>query len=292
MKGPFCLVIMVSMLCSHAHAASSPCHVPPENSQVTFSAESGQNRSFDIAPNSDVSLKRYHFSIYPRARDRKVTVGYGHQYSIVDIDTLFPSETSPVANGHLHTLYVPIDLAGEAWQLRLQPALSVSSNLLKKPGNIGADAWQPNVALLRQFGDSPESGWVAGFCGDHRFGDYRVYPSISWNRQHGRWSLRIGWPDTAIKASIRESLSTGLRIGPAGNRWFVHDSDAGDSLFIHEAWRAEWYLDWRFARSWRVNMNLGKLLENRYEFELENGAWFQDDTDSPLQARVGIIWHF
>lgn len=293
MKRPFCLALMVSMLCPHAQAALGPCHVPPANSQLKFSFESGQSRSFDTAPNADVALERYHFSITPRSGNRKITVGYGHQYSIVDIDNLFTPETRPVANGHLHTLYVPIDLAGEAWQLRLQPTLSVSSNLLKKPGDIGADAWQPNLALLRQFGDSSESHWVAGICGDYRFGDYRVYPTVSWNRQHGRWSLHIGWPDTAIRASIiHESLSTGLRVGPAGNRWFVHDNDAGDSLFIHEAWRAEWYLDWRFARSWRVNVNLGKLFENRYEFELENGERFQDDTDSPLQARIGIIWQF
>lgn len=295
MKIALSLALTLSVLSSLA--TGSPCQVAPTDSRATLSVESGHGKAFDTAPNSDVSLERYHLEIRPRD-NQAIAVGFGHQYSIVDIDNLPGSgdrEISPVTNGHLHTLYIPMDLSslvGEPWRLRLEPALSISSNLLKKPGSIGADAWQPNVALLGRFDESPSSHWELGLCGDYRFGDYRVYPSASWNWQKGRWSLRLGYPDAGIEASINEALSTGLRVSPAGNRWFVHDSDAGDSLFIHEAWRAEWYLDWHFARSWNVNINLGKLLHNHYEFELESGRRFRDDTRPPWQVRLGIVWHY
>ncbi|MBD3647274.1 MAG: hypothetical protein HUJ31_07450, partial [Pseudomonadales bacterium] len=195
-------------------AADSPCTSQPSMRQLVFTQEVGSNTSFDDERGLDVAVSRQRFRFVPQDTD-DITFGYGHEYTTVDIDPLPGAQ--PSSNGHLHRLYVPIDASSlviENWTLRFQPAISISSNLLKEPAEITADALQFNAALLKQWNVSPDSRWRAGICADYRFGEYRLYPVVSRLWRIDAWSLELGFPDSALSIRLDTDLTAGMRLSP------------------------------------------------------------------------------
>lgn len=264
-----------------ARAGPSPCEPPPAVAQLSLTWESGSDQSFDRERDADVAISRRHFRYLPR-NDKVVTIGYGHEYSIIDTGNL--PGPKPSSNGHLHTLYVPIDasrLLSDDWLLRLQPTVSISSNLLKDPARITARALQYNAALSRPIAVSPTEEWQVGICGDYRFGDYRLYPTVARLWQVDSWSIRLGFPDSTVAVRLDPGLTAGMSLSPDGNRWFVHDEDPRDSIYRYEAWRLDSYLAWRFARSWQGQLHVGFRFRSRHELVLEDATRFDSDTRAP-----------
>lgn len=287
------LACMLIAAGSIAHSAPSPCRDQAKG-QFIFSTESGEQTAFDRLPGADVSIDRQAFLFMPAGDEanRKIRVGYGHRYSVIDFQGM---PVDPSSNGHLHTLYMPIDLSSlldESWTLQLQPAISISSNLLKDPDEIRGDGLQLNFALARRLAESGDTHWTAGVCGDHRFGAWRVYPTLAWIMEGETLSLRIGYPDNLARVRLGRDWSTGMRLYPDGNRWLVHDDDIADSVYEHEGWRLEGFLDWRFAPHWQAALSAGKILNSNHELLLENGDNFSSDSDEPWQVRLELARRF
>jgi hypothetical protein len=215
-----------------------------------------------------------------------------HDYSIYDLD-LGAESAPPSGNGHLHRLAVDGDfssLLSEGWQLRLQPALAVSSNQLRSPKKIELEGLQLNGALLRHVTTGANSGWTAGLCADQRFGDYRIYPSVSWQRSTNAWLVQIGWPDSRLTKQLSPTLHTSLQVFPGGDRWHVLGQEQ-HHWFSHENWTARWALEWRLFPALGLELSASLLFDNRVSFETADGNSFEGKTDAPQQWGLSLIWY-
>lgn len=279
--------------------------MPPEQTRLSLAGEFGREAALDTpvdgrsrrtgeisGPAGEAAVDRRYIALKPAVAGEGFVMGYGHEYTIVDMDTRSSGAPEPSSNGHLHTLYMPMDFSvflGRDWRLRLQPALSVSSNQLTDPGELDSNALQLHLAFSRQWRPSPDTDWRAGICADHRFGDFLVYPTATWHRVSGPWEMRLGFPDSDVSRAFGGAFTSGIRLFPAGNRWHVHDDPPpGDSFFTHKAWQAEWYVQGRFMQSWRAEFSLGKLFDNRFELSLKTGQKVRWSTDASLQLRFQL----
>ena len=120
--------------------------------------------------------------------------GGGHRRVILNVDGI-----EPQTNGYLHTFFAVAHRLGAhkngGIRFSIAPALSASSNITKDPDEYTADALQLLAALVwdREIIDRLKIRY--GLCGDHRFGEYRVYPVIGMDwRAHPDWTVEIGFP--------------------------------------------------------------------------------------------------
>lgn len=293
------LRICAFAFCLFAGAAfASPCLPPAREPALRLALESGGAEPFAHVSGNELRLQRRSVALQPGTRGEGLKIGYAHDYAIYDFQTPAPSgpaSLQPLTNGHLHRLSLPMDVSAALpadWDLRLQPALAVSSNFLKEPDRIGLEALQFNVALMKNFALQAGASWQAGICADHRFGEYRLYPSLAWLWRAGDWRVRLGWPDSEIRRRLGRDFSTALSLSPAGERWRVHHETGGDSWFSHEAWQARWSLEWRPRQSLGLELSAARLSGSRYDFSLAGGEAFRGKTSSPLQLGMSLIWNY
>ena len=279
-------------------AVASPCLPPPREPALRLALESGGAEPFAHHPGNEVRLQRRSAALQPGTRGSNLKIGYAHDYAIYDFQTPAPSgarSLEPLTNGHLHRLSLPLDLSAllpADWDLRLQPALAVSSNFLKEPDRIGLEAFQFNAALMKTFALGGGASWQFGLCADHRFGEYRLYPALAWRWRAENWRLRLGWPDSEVRVRLGRDFSTALAVSPSGERWRVHHETRGDSWFSHEAWQARWSLEWRPRDALGLELSAARLSASRYDFSLSGGEVFEGRSSSPLQLGVSLIWNY
>ena len=288
-----CLVCSALPLSSPLLAAPSPCQPPPPAAQLLLSGLAAEKTGLPGGFDAALRLQRSLIAWQSAAPQRGIALGYGHEYSIMDLQTPQDLPEQRRGNGHFHQLFLPVDLSAvlpEGWSLRLQPALAVTSNQLRHPDELETRDWQLSAALLRSWDSGQGDRWEIGLCGDSRFGEPRLYPSVAWTRETATWSLRLGLPDSAFSRRVGANLDAGLRLFPDGNRWRVHADDAAPSWHEHEGWRAELLLGWEPLRQWRLEAGLGTWLDNRHRFELLGGQRVESDGGASAYARLALVW--
>jgi len=219
--------------------------------------------------------------------------GLGHQYTIFDFQDL-----DVQTNGHQHTLYLPLfyTLKSHAANLQLSfaPALSVSSNILKQPDQYDANALQGLGSLVYRTDTSDPLNWLAGFCADHRFGNFRVYPifGLEWGLSPA-WQAVLAFPDSQVTHRLSERIQWQLQVGPDGNQWHIKDKELQQSsAFTLAAWLAEWQIDWRVAPGFSLSASLGKVFNADYRFTLANGEDVVADADNSTRYRIAARLEF
>src|SRR5688572_11607732 len=213
--------ILLMSISHWTQAAMAPCESPPAQAQARLGYERGAAESFRRT--GSVTLHRTHASFDTGSSGSGLRTRFSHDYNIYDID-LETEAAPPSGNGHLHRFAIDADFSSvlsEGWQLRLQPALGVSSNQLRSPDKIRLRGLQLNAALLRHVATGPDSGWTVGLCADQRFGEQKIYPGISWQRATPDWFVQLGWPDSRLARQVTTSLHASLQVFPGGNRWHV-----------------------------------------------------------------------
>lgn len=218
--------------------------------------------------------------------------GLGHRYLIFDF-----ADIEPQTNAHLHTTFVPLHwtFAG-ARQLRFSAAvaLSASSNVMGHPQEWSRDTPQLLAALVATSRKSDAVSLRYGLCGDHRFGEYRLYPAaaIAW-RFAEAWSLELGFPSSLIRFQPTDRLRSTLAIAPDGNEWHVEDRDFElRSQLVYEAIALEWTTDWRIHPRLTLSLHLGRQLDNRYAMTLENGERVSVSGEPAMRVGGGVRWRF
>jgi hypothetical protein len=226
------------------------------------------------------------------ASDAGLSWGFAHRYLIFDF-----SGIEPQTNAHLHTSFVPLHWrfhGRRSLRLSVAPALSASSNVMGHPREYESDTPQLLVALVAGKQLSEHLTVDYGLCGDHRFGEYRLYPvvGIDW-RPEPDWTFELGFPTSRIRYDIDDSLSSALQIAPDGNEWHVEDRDfTAGSQFLYEAVALEWVTQWRFRPELTIELSLGRQVHNRFEMTLEDGERVSLSGDPANRIGVGLRWRF
>lgn len=279
---------------SPALMASSPCEPVSPDAAMALAHESGQSRPLR-AVDAEQTLQRSGFSLQSARDGDTPGFSYAHEYSTFSFDPASPSDPEPAGNGHLHHMGLTLDvshLMPDDTRLHLQPALSVSSNQLKHPDRIRGRGLQLNVGLSRHVDIGENTRWRMGLCADHRFGNYRLYPTLAWQLDTGNWHFSLGLPDSEARLRLSPTLETTVRIAPEGNRWRVQDESHGYSWFRHRAWQLTGALNWRPTPRLGVAFSVHRLYDNRLDFRLENGQDIRARSDPPLQLELSLSWYF
>ena len=223
----------------------------------------------------------------------KWAFGIGHRTTILNIDGL-----DLQTNGYLHTFFFPIHRFSKSdnktFRFSIAPTLSGSSNVVKDPDEYSADALQLLAALIweRQLHER----WTLsyGICGDHRFGDYQIYPAVSASWQlHPSWSLEFGFPRSQLTFQASKSLTSVLRIEPNGNEWYVKDKSLQkDSQLLYEAYLLEWAFNWRAHEHLMLSASVGREFDRHYELTLLDDSEVRLPGDAATRIGVALAWIF
>lgn len=220
-------------------------------------------------------------------------VGLGHRYVILDVA---PAELQ--TNGHLHTLFVPLHRQsvsdGKSFRFSVAPGLSASSNVMKDPGEFGTDTFQLLVAVAWSRELSEDANLRYGLCGDHRFGKYAVYPSITLDwRPRPDLMIQLGLPVTRLTYEATPAIEISLRVSPDGNEWHVKSKDLDkQSRLVYRALLIEWALRWQASEHVGVTVGVARAFENRYEATLLDDVRVELSHDAATRVGAALEWRF
>lgn len=223
----------------------------------------------------------------------KWAFGLGHRTTILNVDGL-----DLQTNGYLHTFFFPIHRLSNSdnrtFRFSIAPALSGSSNVTKDPDQYSADALQLLMALIWERQVNERWALSYGICGDHRFGDYQIYPAVSASWQpHPSWTLEFGFPQSQLSFQVSKSLASVLRIEPNGNEWYVKDKSLqNDSQLLYEAYLLEWAFSWRAHEHLMLSASVGREFDRHYELTLLDESVARLPGDDAIRFGVALAWIF
>jgi hypothetical protein len=197
----------------------------------------------------------------------------------------FSSDVSPMTNGHLHSISLPVSHwrsdDTSAVSFHLVPVLSVSSNVLKDPGLIDQDALQLWTGLIYSHTAGRDNAWFVGFRSDHRFGPYRAYPvaGYCW-RPTARVQLQLAVPDFKIRYHD-SNISISLSLAPEGNRWHVYNRDKTQSSdFFYSATVATISIAWSLNNSFSFELGISHQANREFSFVTADNTVLETDAES------------
>ena len=219
--------------------------------------------------------------------------GFGHRTTVLNVDGI-----ALQTNGYLHTFFLPVhrlSTSGDrSFRFSIAPALSGSSNVTKSPDEYSSDALQLLAALTWERPLGERWALSLGICGDHRFGDYRIYPTVSasW-KPHPSWSLEVGFPRSQLSVQISRSFASVLELAPNGNEWHVKDSTLQmESQLIYEAYLLEWALECRALEYLTLSASVGREFDRRYELALLDQSVVRLPGGAATRIGVKLAWNF
>ncbi len=268
------------------------CGDPDTYSRLSINLVRYSDSTFDNDAGA-VGQKNNNFDLMFITDDDMILFGAAHRYTIFDVAGL-----QPETNGHLHTFFLSLHkLTGDdrrSFRLSIAPALSASSNVFNKLDEYSSDALQVLAALVWGRRLSDRVSLRFGLCGDHRFGDYQVYPLISVHWQpHPDWTVQLGFPTSQLSYQLSARATSTIRISPDGNEWFVLDkSRANHSRFIYEAYALEWAFAWEVRKSFAITASVGRQFHNRFEMTLLDKSQVRISSQPVTRVGAALEWRF
>lgn len=276
-----------------AHSSSNVdiCQEPTTESHLAIAYYDQEQSTLESGP-GETNLELYGTDMLFRPHDAW-RLGFGHRSMILNVDRL-----ELQTNGYLHTFFLPVlrlsRSSNEGFRFSFAPALSASSNVTSDPDEFSSDAMQVLAAVVWNKRVSDRLNLYYGVCGDHRFGDYQVYPviNVGW-KIHPDWIIEIGFPMSQIIHTVSESLTSRLRIAPNGNEWYVKDKSlTKHSQLVYEAYLLDWTFDWRAHENFMLTASIGREFDSRYEMTLLNDDRVRLTSDPATRVGVALAWYF
>jgi len=288
-----CLTGLVFSLCCFSNSSASVdiCQQPTAYSHLSIAYYNQQKSSLDQS-NGTTRQENHDFDLLFKLSDNWM-FGAGHRYVILKFDPLVPE-----TNGHLHTFYLPLHRQSKSdrktFRFSLAPALSASSNVMKDPDEYDSDAVQLLAAMIWSTQLSDQMTFRYGVCGDHRFGNYRIYPSVGVGlRPNANWTIELGFPTSQLTHKVSKNLTSSLRIAPDGNEWYVKDRGLEkQSHVVYEAWVFEWTVNWQAHKQFMVTASIGRRFQNKYEMTLLDESRVTLRSDPVTRLGAALAWRF
>lgn len=250
-----------------------------------------QESELDPGPGSTTQLDQS-LQVLLRGSER-IRFGFDHRYTKFNLE-----EVEPQTNAHLHSAAFPFHWKRgderRSFRVAFAPTLSTSSNVLGDPQKYNADILQVAFALIWTRPLSGTSGFRYGFCGDDRFGRYKVLPAavFQW-RPHPDWELDFGFPVSSATFSMGDHFRTGIILKPDGSEWHVMDRDfQAESRFVHESYVVEWMVRVNAGDHLSIGAGFGRQMGNRFRMTLESGERVELEGEDVNRSRIEIRWRF
>jgi hypothetical protein len=219
--------------------------------------------------------------------NHSLALGFDMLYTIMDFDLI-----TPMTNGHLHTWDLSVNGSykkkGSEIFYNVTPALSVSSNALKRPSLIDDEALQLKTGMVYKKDIHQGYAWVIGFMSDHRFGDYRLYPvaGVCWKPSEN-WLLQLALPDFSIRKLFSSEISLTFYVAPEGNQWHVFsDDEQRDSDLTYNAIVTGITAQWLIAPTISLNLNLEQQTRREFSVVLDDNSLIEPGAGSSMGLTV------
>ena len=218
-------------------------------------------------------------------------VGLDYQY------TRYVYENIEGRDRDLHRLQIPLgfDYSAPAWALTgfVAAGVATSSNIFQDLFDRGSS--DDLIVTGRIEASAPRDrrlGWLGGLAYDRAFGEDKAYPVIGlFYQPDERLSLRLAFPDPAIKFSPNDRHVLRFRLFPSGSEWHVV-SDRLDEDFDYqvEAIRLQGAWSFRFCRSGWVDLSLGYEFDRHHRFVDDTGRQIDSTVDDQFLLMLGLRW--
>jgi len=291
----FCACLCGASLClpgvANASTSVDICQEPVAESHLTI-AYYDQENSFFESGRGATNRANYSTDLL-FARKEKWIFGFGHRSTILNVDDL-----ELQTNGYLHTFFFPVHWTShsdrKSFRFGIAPALSGSSNVTEDPNEYTKDAFQLLATFVWSRRISDQLGFSYGICGDHRFGEYQVYPVISLKWQpRPDWTIELGFPTSQLSYEATKSFNFLLRVSPNGNEWYVKDKSLEkSSKLVYEAYVVELALDWRLHQHFMITASVGREFDARYEMTLADESRVRLSSDPATRFGAALAWFF
>lgn len=282
----FCLLSI-----SNSSASVDICEEPTAESHLSIAYYKNEETSLE-ANLGELNRADYEFDSLFRLNNNWL-FGGGLRSHILDVDQL-----DLQTNGYLHTFFLTVHRLSESdkggFRFSFAPVLSASSNVTSDPAEYTSDALQLLVAFVWDKQISDRMGLRYGICGDHRLGEYQVYPVIALKWQpHPDWMFEIGFPTSQLSYQITEDLTSVLRIAPNGNEWYVEDKNLENhSQVVYEVYVLEWAFNWRANEHFMLTANVGREFHSQYKLTLLDENRVRLAIDPTTRIGVALAWYF
>ena len=150
-----------------------------------------------------------------------------HDYQILTYDE--NNSTTPVTNGHLHTLAVGVgDVYSDSvlpsnWAL--MPTLAVSSNQVRSSHALNSSALRLDGHVIWQHKVSNDTQILFGACLSALTGEYELQPVAVIAQRYAGTKLSLGYPRSQLDIQLLDNLSLIAEWALAGQQWQVLDED-------------------------------------------------------------------
>lgn len=209
------------------------------------------------------------------AEDNLLTISYAHQPLLIRMG-------EPAHNGYLHQLDLKGSYNFSGTRFSVGAGIHGSSNMFKY-GDFHRDAGVFTFAVLHRF-----ETWdgEAGINGDHRFGNFKVYPRIRLLRQDGHGGeIIFDLPQSVIwrRAPWR------LTIERYGEKWGALDKvrDIQSAIYLQE-WRVSSRLQlWRRSGV-SAYAEFGMSFNTRLEYLDLSSGWRDGQLDDSVFMTLGL----
>lgn len=218
-----------------------------------------------------------------------------HRYRALEFNDL---ATRTSFNGDIHSLGVGVlwQRKGETYRRRvsLAPVIAVSSNALKNPDALTADAVHLWINWSEYRRRSAHGEWLVGIGVDDRLGEYGIYPivGLTWNPHPGT-ALQLAFPDSQLVQQLTPRFALSLRLAPDGGQWRVFDKSLEhESDFHWENWRSDFALQWSHPSGLTLELGAGISLRQHMDMALEDGTTLATDLEDATFAGLDIAWRW
>jgi hypothetical protein len=285
-----CAAALLLLLDSGARAGADVCADPGDQSFASAGFVNHERSRIEPGPGR-TNQENQNLDLTFASGTKRFLYGFGHRYVIFDFDGV-----EPQTNAHLHTSFFPLHWNAEERNFRLSAAvaLSASSNIMGHPREYEGDSLQLLVALVSGTPLSERLSVRYGICGDHRFGEYALYPTagIEW-RPHADWTFDMAFPLSRITYDVANDVSTAVQIAPDGNEWHVTDRNFdAESKFVYESIALEWLTRWHVHPRLTLSLSLGRQLRNRFEMTLMTGERVFLSGEPANRIGAAVRWRF
>ena len=286
-----CMILFLYLFCiQDSLARVDICRTPIAYSYLSMEISSHNKSAFERNL-GETEQENFNLDLIIRSEDNSLLFGVGYRYSFFNIDMF-----DPQTNGYLHTFFLPLHRISQndvrSFRFSIAPALSASSNGMKNPGRYTVDAFQLLAALVWDWRLSDRVSLQYGLCGDHRFGNYRIYPLIGVHWQlHPVWTIELGYPTSQLRYQFSAGSTSSLQITPDGNEWYVLDKNlAQHSQFVYQSYALEWSFDWQLGAKLTLTTSVGRQLHNHYEMTLRDGSRVRLAGESAKRFAARLRW--
>ncbi len=285
-----CICLLLASI-AECLAAVDVCQEPPAYSHLSVGFNNHSKSAIEQNL-GETDQENVYFDLTINSADDKPMFSAGHRYTVFNVAGL-----EPETNGHLHTTFIAFHGLSQtdqrSFRFSIAPAFSASSNVARNR-EFSADALQILAAVVwgRRMSDRVRLRY--GFCGDHRFGSYQIYPllSVHW-KPHPDWTVQIGFPIVQLDYRLSTQFTSSIRISPDGNEWYVLDKAlTNHSQFVYEAYTLEWTFDWQAHENFVVSASIGRQMHNRYEMTLLDGSRVRLSSDTATRIGAALEWRF